>query len=222
MEGGGCGSCGSHGCRDKKTCCDIANLIYQSMVGCYARDRRSAIHRMSDRYDCCCHPEIMNALIYALNDSDERVRGKAADEIGDQIRRNRVVCGAPVICALRSSLADCDPYVRRQAKEALEFSGYRIVNGCCQSNLCCADQSTDCLSDANTYPVPAIDSDSTPTPVPADESTLPQQETLVPDDVVPAPLESESIESPVPAAPMNAESVRSATSANGHSKASGA
>lgn len=76
----------------------------------------------------------MDALVYALNDSDERVRAKAADEIGDQIRRNRCICGTSVICALKYSLADCDSSVRRQAEEALQQCGYRIVDGCCQSH----------------------------------------------------------------------------------------
>ena len=33
-------------------------------------------------FDCRCHPEIMTVLVYSLNDSDERVRAQAADEIG--------------------------------------------------------------------------------------------------------------------------------------------
>ncbi|MCA9082631.1 MAG: HEAT repeat domain-containing protein [Planctomycetaceae bacterium] len=101
------------------------------MTGCYAADRRRAIHRLGDHFDCCCHPEIMNAFIYALNDADEHVRAKAADEIGDQIRRNRCICGSPVIRALTTALGDCDPSVRRQAEQALKASGYRIEDGCC-------------------------------------------------------------------------------------------
>ncbi|MCA9047775.1 MAG: HEAT repeat domain-containing protein [Planctomycetaceae bacterium] len=107
------------------------------MTGCYATDRRSAIHKLGDRYDGCCHPEIMNAFVYALNDADERVRAKAADEIGDQVRRNRCVCGPPVICALQQALGDCDPNVRRQAWEALHWSGHDVVSGtCCQNGTC--------------------------------------------------------------------------------------
>ncbi len=51
------------------------------MTACYAKDRRDAIDELGDEYSCVCHPEIMNAFVYALNDSDERVRAKAADEL---------------------------------------------------------------------------------------------------------------------------------------------
>ena len=126
--------CPQEGCCDtREDCCTIARLIYQSMTACYAKDRKAAIHKLGDHFDCCCHPEIMNAFIYALNDSDERVRAKAADEIGDQIRRNRCCCGSPTISALTCALADCDRSVRRQAEEALLWCGYKIVDGCCQS-----------------------------------------------------------------------------------------
>ncbi len=136
---GSADGCSAQGCCDAKVCQEIAALIYQSMTECYATARRTAIHRLGDRYDCCDHPEIMSAFIYALNDSDERVRSKAADEIGDQIRRNRCCCGLPVIRALRCALADCDRNVRRQAEEALELSGYAIVNGNCSGCVgeCC-------------------------------------------------------------------------------------
>lgn len=128
---GGCERC----CRDDR--CEIAALIRTSRTACYAAQRRNAVHHLSDYYDCCCHPEIMAALVFALNDSDHRVRAKAADEIGDQIRVNRCICGPSVICALRYSLADCDRCVRRQAEEALMLCGYRIVDGCyvCSSRV---------------------------------------------------------------------------------------
>ncbi|MEZ6034781.1 MAG: hypothetical protein R3C17_16935 [Planctomycetaceae bacterium] len=61
-------------------CCDIAKLIYTSMTACYARQRKAALDTLGRRYDCCCHPEIMNAFVYGLNDTDERVRREAADE----------------------------------------------------------------------------------------------------------------------------------------------
>jgi len=118
----------SQHCCTKGECCEIAQLIYEAMTACYATERRNAIHRLGDRYDCVCHPEVMNAFIYALNDSDERVRSKAADEIGDQVRRNRCICGNPVIQALRQSLADCDRRVRREAEQALTLCGYDIVD----------------------------------------------------------------------------------------------
>lgn len=132
----GCGS--SAGCQRKDCCCveercEVAKLIRQSMHACYARQRRNAVHQLSDYYDLCCHPAIMDALVYALNDSDERVRAKAADEIGDQIRRHGGCVNSDVICVLRYSLGDCDKRVRRQAEEALQLCGYRIVDGHC----CC-------------------------------------------------------------------------------------
>ena len=107
------------------------------MTACYAKDREKAIHRLGDRYDCCCHPEIMNAFVYGLNDADEDVRKKAADEIGDQIRKNRCCCSPCVVSALTCALGDCDRGVRRQAEEALEACGYEIVDGCCGG--CCED-----------------------------------------------------------------------------------
>lgn len=103
------------------------------MTGCYASIRRKAVHRLGDHFDCVCHPEIMTAFIHALNDSDESVREKAADEIGDQIRRNRVCIGPPVVKALQCALADCDRAVRREAESALRLAGYRVVDGACCS-----------------------------------------------------------------------------------------
>lgn len=128
--------CNNDGCNSHASRCAIAELIQESKTACYARDRRDAIHALGDHYDCCCHPEIMQAFVYALNDSDERVRAKAADEIGDQMRRRRCIVGAPVVGALKYSLADCDRGVRRQAEEALQLCGYDVVNGCCQGQYC--------------------------------------------------------------------------------------
>ncbi|NOX53253.1 MAG: hypothetical protein GXP27_02210, partial [Planctomycetes bacterium] len=61
----GCGD----GCVDR--CCDadpceIAELIFQSQTACYAKDRRKAIDKLGDKFDCVCNPEIMAAFIYAL------------------------------------------------------------------------------------------------------------------------------------------------------------
>ena len=136
-------------CCSQENCKAIARLIYASMTSCYATDRRSCIHKLGDRYDCCCHPEVMNALVYGLNDTDERVRAKAADEIGDQIRRNRCIIGSPVVCALKKSLGDCDWRVRRQAEEALELAGFDVVDGCCRQQWC---HSTACSNDTNVWP----------------------------------------------------------------------
>jgi hypothetical protein len=116
-------------------------LIYESQTACYAKDRRSAIHKLGDHYDCVCNPEIMVAFVYALNDCDERVRAKAADEIGDQLRKQNdgcscTCCTKEVVAALTAALGDCDKKVRHQAEEALEACGYEIVDGACDS--CCS------------------------------------------------------------------------------------
>ena len=131
--GNGCGNSCGEGCCSAEDSCEIAKLIYTSMTACYAKDRRSAIHKLGNRYDCRCNPEIMNAFVYALNDSDERVRAEAADEIGDQLRKNHCCCSPCVVAALTCALADCDRSVRRQAEEALEECGYEVVDGCCNS-----------------------------------------------------------------------------------------
>lgn len=141
------------------------------MTGCYASIRRKAIHRLGDHFDCVHHPEIMTAFVHALNDSDESVREKAADEIGDQIRRNRVCIGQPVIRGLQSALADCDRAVRRQAEEALRLAGYRIVDGAC----CVASTSPQWM-------VPATPSEIGPN-IPSEIDLAPQ---------LPLPAESES------------------------------
>ena len=134
------------------------------MTACYARDRRSAIHNLGNRYNCCCNPEIMNAFIYALNDAHEGVRAKAADEIGDQIRKNRCCCSPCVVAALTCALADCDRSVRRQAEQGLEACGYEVVDGCCDG---CGDGScgNGCGNGCGTaVPVSAPASQPQPTP----------------------------------------------------------
>ncbi|MCH2212388.1 MAG: HEAT repeat domain-containing protein [Fuerstiella sp.] len=138
------------------------------MTACYAKDRRSALHDLGDIYDCACHPEIMKAFIYGLNDTDEKVREKAADEIGDQLRDNHCCCCPEVISALTCALGDCDRGVRRQAEEALEECGYEIVDGCCDNECgdsgCCdscgagsapAEHSTPAEAEAEAVPAPA-------------------------------------------------------------------
>jgi len=73
----------------------------------------------------------MCAFVYALNDTDERVRKEAADEIGDQIRKHGCCCCTPeVVAALTCALGDCDKGVRHQAEEALEACGYEVVDCC--------------------------------------------------------------------------------------------
>ena len=124
-------TCGGEGCCNDDDCCEIAQLIYTSMTACYAKDRRDALHTLGDDYDCSCHPEILKAFIHGLNDTDERVRKEAADEIGDQLRENRCCCSAELVSALTCALSDCDKGVRGQAEEALEACGYEVVDGCC-------------------------------------------------------------------------------------------
>ena len=155
-------ACGSE-CCEKRCCdadpCEIAKLIYESQTACYAKDRRSAIHDLGDDYDCVCNPEIMSAFMYALNDADERVRAKAADEIGDQLRDNGCCCSKELVAALTCALGDCDRSVRRQAEEALEACGYDVVDGCCESS---------CGSDGcGSKPAPA--EKATPAPAPPED-----------------------------------------------------
>jgi hypothetical protein len=138
-----CGSCNT--CAAPATCaapcevrccnadpCEIAKLIYESQTACYAKDRRAAIRKLGNKFDCICNPEIMTALVVGLNDCDERVRREAADEIGDQIKKNCCCC-PQVVAALTCALGDCDKHVVKQATEALERCGYEVVDGCCDT-----------------------------------------------------------------------------------------
>ncbi|MFN5538238.1 MAG: HEAT repeat domain-containing protein [Planctomyces sp.] len=127
--GDGCGTECGEGC-SAEDACEIAKLIYTSMTDCYATKRRNALDELGD-YDCSCHPEIINAFVYGLNDTDERVRREAADELGDAARSKSCCCSPAVVSALTCALADCDRGVRRQAEEALEACGYEIVDGNC-------------------------------------------------------------------------------------------
>ena len=131
------------------------------MTACYAKDRRDALHELSDNYEYGCHPEIMKAFIRGLNVTDERVRKEAADEIGDQFRDNRCYCSEELTSALTCALGDCDRGVRRQAEEALEACGYEVVDGCCNDNDCCDSCGTDAA------PAPA--GDAVPAPAPPAE-----------------------------------------------------
>lgn len=131
------------------------------MTACHASDRRRALDKLGRKYDCCCHPEIMNAFVYGLNDTDERVRREAADEIGDQVRHNNCCCSPCVVSALTCALADCDRSVRREAEQALRNCGYEIVDGCCDNGCC----STGCGSDACGSATP-VAAPAQPTPAP--------------------------------------------------------
>ena len=153
-------ACGDNGCCDagnacgegcdccNDDACEIAKLIYTSMTACHGSTRRRALDKLGRKYDCCCHPEIMNAFVYGLNDTDERVRREAADEIGDQVRRNKCCCSPCVVSALTCALADCDRSVRREAEQALRNCGYEIVDGCCDGCTDAGCCSTGCGSNA--------------------------------------------------------------------------
>src|SRR4029078_13053440 len=91
-----------------------------------------AIEKLGNKFDCICNPEIMTAFVVGLNDCDERVRREAADEIGDQVRKNCCCC-PEVVAALTCALGDCDRKVVKQATQALEACGYEVVNGCCDT-----------------------------------------------------------------------------------------
>ena len=112
----------------------IARLIFQSQTSCYASDRRAAIHRLGDGYDCSKNPEILVAFVYALNDADESVRSKAADEIGDQVGQHPDCAAPEVIAALKVALGDCDKRVRREVRQALDacrIDVVRVRDGSC-------------------------------------------------------------------------------------------
>jgi hypothetical protein len=141
-------------------------LIYQSQTACYARQRRAAIRKLGNRYDCICNPEIMTAFVYALNDADERVRREAADEIGDQVRKNCCCC-PEVVAALTCALGDCDRGVVRQAEQALRLCGYDVVKGCCDG---CT--TAGCSNGCGTTGAPAmapVNDNAAPAPVPPEE-----------------------------------------------------
>lgn len=158
-------NCGE-GCDDpcsEDDCCEIAQLIYTSMTACYAKDRREALHKLGDDYECRCHSEIMKAFICGLNDTDEKVRKKAADEIGDQLRDNSCCCSPELTSALTCALGDCDRGVRSQAEEALEACGYEVVDGCCEAE--CGDaECGDACGEAPAAAAPTPEAVPAPTP----------------------------------------------------------
>ena len=109
----------------------------------------------------------MAAFVYSLNDTDERVRAEAADEIGDQVRKHGCCCMTDrALEALKVALGDCDSNVSRQAEEALQVCGYYVEDHCspkcgislpkCGSNLlsgllakCKSSCTPKCGADAN-------------------------------------------------------------------------
>ncbi|MCA9080312.1 MAG: HEAT repeat domain-containing protein [Planctomycetaceae bacterium] len=196
--------------RNRKTCVNesaiIAELIYQSQTAPYALGRRRAIHMLGDRFSCVCHPEIMAAFIYALNDCDERVRSKAADEIGDQVRKESCCCNQAVVCALTTALADVDYRVRREATQGLRLCGYDVVDGrkvlrgrnvrtmtcstscdttCCPSG-CCPTGIQNPAPISNPIPVEEVSSPVVPTEPAMFEGVIPASDyTPVPTQVLP-------------------------------------
>ena len=143
----------------------MAHWIYVSQTACHGKERAKAIDRLGDRYDCSCNPEIMVAFVYALNDSDERVRYQAADEIGDQLRRNCCCLNASIVCALTQALGDCDKKVVRAATRALTIAGYDVKDCEVACNTCAPTCNTGCgpvAPEAAPMPAPAA-----PAPAPA-------------------------------------------------------
>lgn len=122
---------------------EVCELIHVSQTHCYAHGRRAALHRLSNRYDCDEYPDVMTALVYGLNDCDEIVRRKAADEIGDQVREHPCCCTSCVVNALTAALCDCDRRVRRESAQALRVCGYTVTDQPCYETLCCADSCCD-------------------------------------------------------------------------------
>jgi hypothetical protein len=79
----------------------------------------------------------MNALIYALNDADPWVRAAAADEIGDQLRKNPECGTSAVVNALKYASADCSYAVVRQAEQGLRACGYDVCSTVCANGDPC-------------------------------------------------------------------------------------
>ncbi|GIT29817.1 MAG: hypothetical protein Ct9H300mP1_18630 [Planctomycetaceae bacterium] len=105
----------------------IARLIFQSQTGCYARERRSAIHALGDGYDCSQNPEILVAFVYALNDTDERVEPRRPTR---SVIRSENIPTAPFRRSSRPfklALGDCDKRVRPEARLALSDCGIEVV-----------------------------------------------------------------------------------------------
>lgn len=178
--------------------CALAELIHRSQTACYPRQRKAAIHKLGDRYQCACTPELMHALIFALNDSDPYVRRKAADEIGDQLRKNPGCCCGSVVSALTCALADCDKGTRREAEKALTLCGYDVVDacnaGCCEA-ACCLHQGP------GTQPEMFLEGPAEPQSVPHEEAPAPPE--VSPQGTSPASYLPPSLDAPLvpPAGP---------------------
>ncbi len=171
------GVCYEKTCTVTKVCCadpcEVAELIYKSQTACYATQRAHAIHKLG-QFDCQCNPEILCAMVYGLNDADERVRRASAEEIGHEMRKNPCCCSKEVTAALTCALADCDRRVRRHAEKALRQCGYDIVDGCCKQTCCasmggCAPMGTAPKMAPTPAPAPAPSAAPAPAPAPPED-----------------------------------------------------
>jgi hypothetical protein len=168
------GDCCQTSCTAKVCCadtCEVADLIYKSQTACYARHRAHAIKKLGS-FDCQCNPEIMCAMVYGLNDSDEHVRRESAEQIGHELKKNPCCCSREVTAALTCALADCDRSVRRHAEKALRQCGYDVVDGCCKPSCCgpvggCASAPMGGQSMPTPAPAPNMAPAPTPAPAPA-------------------------------------------------------
>lgn len=153
----------------KKCCqadpCELATLIYMSQTACQPKVRQKAIDKLG-KYDCACYPEILCALVYALNDADPGVRAQAADELGDAVQHNPCCCRPEVTSALVCALADCDKDVRGEAEEGLQRCGFQVVESCGPQGCCTAGCVTAPAQPPAALPTPAVPG-AQPTPVPA-------------------------------------------------------
>lgn len=209
--------CGSQGCCDADRCrtkkckdpcakydpCKLAQLIYESQTACYPRQRKHAVHKIGSRFSCACNPEVMTALIYAMNDANPYVRREAADEIGDQLRKHGCGCSPDLVTVLTCALADCDRGVRREAEQALNCCGYEVIDGCCKaprekrcrrSKSCCDKDECGC-GDTGCCPsnecAPAATYAKSPTV--ADKTKAPAEKSAAVED---APEETEDVPAP--------------------------
>lgn len=188
------------------TCCDdpctISQLILESQTACYVMQRRNALRKLG-RYNCMCHPEIIAAFVYALNDCDSRVRMKAADELGDQLRQHRCCCSPAVVAALQHAECDCNLLVRIEARQALWLCQHHARCACdtaCTGEMCC--NANACCSSV----VPEA-----PEQPAAPESAAPQYAPAPMDDPTrtSAPVEADA---PAPVAMSEEQSIRTSRS----------
>ncbi|MGE5193484.1 MAG: HEAT repeat domain-containing protein [Deltaproteobacteria bacterium] len=167
--------CGKNNCCNADPC-EVAHWIYESQTACHAKERRKALKKLG-KYDCVCNPEIMCAFIYGLNDTDERVRKQAANQIRKQTKRNPCCCNDKVVAALTCALADCDKKVVKAACKALRQCGYDVQDCCNQGCGGCCTQAASCGAPVHTESAPAAPAEggeAAPAPAPAPASAEPE------------------------------------------------